>query len=94
VTGYISRTYTTRSSAVAAARNECKAVLGPIYEAAEGIDYIIHPMSDYRGPSFFELIGVCANPNEEDRALSHAAWERKRRQKNDVSHLKSQGATK
>lgn len=91
---YLSRTYTTRSSAVAAARTECKHVLGPAYEAKEGVDYLIHPILDYRGPSFFSLIGVASDPSDEDKIDSHNAWERLRRNKNAVSHLTSQGGTK
>jgi hypothetical protein len=38
--------YSSRSSAIRAARDACKAALdSPIFQAFEGLDYIIHPTS-------------------------------------------------
>lgn len=52
-----SKTYSTRSSAVRAARLACKKALNaPHYQAFEGPDYIIHPQGHtYKGPSRFEI---------------------------------------
>lgn len=43
------RKYSTRSAAVRAARNACRAVLGPCFCAYEGPDYEIHPDSSSVG---------------------------------------------
>lgn len=37
--------YQSRSSAHRAARNQCRKLLGPLYQAFEGPDYGIHPVS-------------------------------------------------
>ena len=37
--------YKTRSAAIRAAKDACKKVVGPIYEAKEGPDFEIHPTS-------------------------------------------------
>ncbi len=73
--------YSTRSAAVRAAREACRRALSaPAYEAAEGHDYVIHPMGyldalnapvcylgtgTYAGPSRFELRGPSAEAQQE-----------------------------
>jgi hypothetical protein len=39
------KTYKTRSSAIRAARQACRKVFGPYYQAFEGPDFYIHPDS-------------------------------------------------
>lgn len=82
--------YTTRSSAIRAAREAARAVLGPVYEAAEGPDFVIHPDHDYDAPVTsprgridfgdrwtFELVGPAANPTNEEKMLAEQAWARR-----------------
>lgn len=64
--------YNFRASAVRAAREHCKKLLGPAYEAHEGPDYEIHPYTvdddmipqfakswwrEYAGPAYYILRG-------------------------------------
>ena len=63
--------YRSRSSAIRAARNACKRALGPVFEAYEGPDFIIHPLGpsgdEWRETWRFELRGPAANPTDDDR---------------------------
>lgn len=66
--------YATRSGAVRAARDHCKSLLGPSFQAFEGPDYEIHPGNEdeamekfpktwfwgYKGPSWYRLRGPAA----------------------------------
>jgi hypothetical protein len=57
------KTYSTRSAAVRAARNACKAMLGDRFCAYEGPDYEIHPDSNLYGLRadqryYFKLTGA------------------------------------
>jgi len=40
----MNRTFSTRSAAIRAARNECRKLIGPLYQAFEGPDFFIHPV--------------------------------------------------
>ena len=62
----MSTTYATRSNARRAACAACRRVIGPAYQAAEGPDYLIHPVTQtidemiagrYRDRFKFELRG-------------------------------------
>jgi len=64
--------YTTRSSARRAAKEACKKALGPHFQAYEGHDYGIHPISpttdemiagQYRDRYKIELRGPAAEAN-------------------------------
>jgi hypothetical protein len=83
--------YSTRSSAIRAAKQAARAALGPIFEAAEGPDFLIHPEHDYEAPIrskrgrldlgdrwSFELVGPAANPGAEERENARQAWARRR----------------
>jgi hypothetical protein len=61
----MSKTYSTRSAAVRAARNACQKALGPAFCAYEGPDYEIHPDSNGIGylagdRYYFKLRGPAA----------------------------------
>lgn len=87
--------YMDKSSAVRAAKQAARIALGPVYEAAEGHDYLIYPTTapfkewdnrtrairgrcDFGERWGFELRGPAANPNDEEKAIAAASWERHR----------------
>lgn len=84
---FLSRNYSVRSSAIRAARRACQLALGPIYEAHEGPDFVLHQLSRLGDAHCFELRGPAANPSDEEKADAAAAWARKR--ESVFHHLKS-----
>lgn len=78
------RPYSTRSSAIAAARSHCRKLLGPVYDAYEGPDFEIHPVPEdkaielfpntwwrgYGGPSYYRLRGPAADRLQDQSRLS------------------------
>lgn len=67
----ISKTYSSRSAAMRAARKACRVALNaPGYQAAEGPDFILHPQGGgaewrmSRLPHKFELRGPAADANQ------------------------------
>lgn len=59
------RLYKSRSSAVRAARNHCKRIFGPFYQAYEGPDYEIHPRTqDFDQFYYYRLRGPAKEIDE------------------------------
>ena len=55
------KTYSSRSSAIAAAKNAIKKIQGSFYQAAEGADFYIHPqmaICDLKYTYTFELTSL------------------------------------